>query len=153
MGIFDEFDFDDENFDPEIYKEYLKNIYESLTGESLTDEELNDMKISDGRSLFIEPLEKDLEGNYVNEYIDDNNMICDVEFEDTDYGIMVKENWRSEENSVEVNRMYAYDHRIISQFEKDRQIMVYENILQEFLDCEDYEEAAIVRDKLKELNS
>lgn len=144
-------EFGSDGIDPEKYKEYLKKMYKDLTGEELS-EDIEFMGIG-GKQDFLQDLSNEEEQEIFNDYIREQDMKLEIEFNEIDGIPMVEEIWTPDDKSMNIKRAYQYDHFVLSTLDIEIQKKIYDKKLGILVEKEEYEEAAEVRDILNDINS
>lgn len=84
-----------------------------------------------------------------NKIVKEFNLIPDFILSRDDDKIIINEIWSSPKNTVSVDRIYEFDTFFIDMVPEVIKKRVLEEVLQIYVNDENYEEAVIVRDMLK----
>ncbi|CAG7581372.1 MAG: hypothetical protein SLAVMIC_00809 [uncultured marine phage] len=144
--------FGENGLDPEKYKDYLKKIFNELTGQDIDDDYADDfMNLGNGK--YMQDLSNEEEQEIFNEFIKDRKMDLEISFIEEDDKLLIEELWHSEEYGINLKRMYHYDHITIAKLHEKIQRKIYDKILPQLVEEENFEEAALVRDILNDLDN
>ena len=139
--------FGENGMDPEKYKNYFKKIYRELTGQEIDE----DNEFLSGTGNYMQDLSSAEEMEIFNSFVEDRNMELDINFIDEFGTLLIEERWHSEEYGINLKRTYHYDHTVISKLNDKIKREIYEKMLPQVVEKEDFEEAVIIRDILSSL--
>lgn len=132
------------------YLDLLKDIYIDIHGESFDSDDIDEYGFDDSIK-FEQDLSSEEDSEIFKSYIKENDMKLNITFSEVDGLTMVNELWDCDEG-ITINRMYQYDHEVISSLDSYVQKEVYENMLMVVIESEEFEEAAKIRDLLKNIS-
>ncbi len=158
-------DFIDENgeIDYEKMREESFRMFEALTGRKIEDfidkdflnneqlfPSLDDNKIGMG---FVQDLDSEEGKKMFENLVKQHDLIKESKAVERGGDKYVEEIWSNKDNTVRVKRVYNLNENTSAMLSPEEQIDMYEQKLEECVEVEDYEEAAKLRDVIKELKS
>lgn len=81
--------------------------------------------------------------------IDKHNLTPEFEILEDEDGLLVTETWSSKDETFVANRYYYFDANCVDIIDDRIKTQILEHVLEIYVDAENYESAAIIRDILK----
>jgi len=133
----------------ENFQIFLDN-YDSIFDKTLNN--INDVgDFGEESGVFIQDLTNKESKDKFNKFIDENGMELTISFyKDVDIE-MIKEDWKNEDATININKVYEYDNLVLEVLDDFILKEIYSKKLDICINDEEYEEAAILRDKLNNL--
>lgn len=85
------------------------------------------------------------------EFVEENNLILELDIVNQFDTLMVEENWVSKDKTISLKRFYPYESEIISNINPNMKKKIYNLRLEQVLEEEKYEEAAQIRDIINKI--
>lgn len=133
-------EFDDLNDDQ---KKLIKSLFEMNN----TDDVNSDVKF-DKSGMFIHSLDSPEAARELQELIYEHNMKQHINFIDFYEGKLIEEIWTSENELIRVKRYYPFTYDNINMLPTNTRTNIYNTLLDQALEREDYELAAEIRDSI-----
>lgn len=141
-------------------KKKYKKMLEDLFNESLnSSKDLNNMDDFDQFDDFDFDLELDdnnlsekEQHDVFYEFVEENNLKLELDIINDYDTLMVEENWVSDNELISLRRFYPYEIDVISKLNSDMQKKIFNHRLEQTIDEEEYEEAAEIRDLIKNID-
>ena len=137
----------------EKFKNFLDN-YDDFLNKKMDIELPNfDFDDYDNKSLFIQDLDDEEASERFKDFTEDYDMDLYIEFYKEGDIDMVKEEWSNFDGTINITKVYEYNLETIDKLDSHTQLKIYELKLKESVENEEYENAALLRDKIEDLNS
>jgi hypothetical protein len=137
----------------EKFKNFLDN-YDDFLNKKMDIELPNfDFDDYDNKSLFIQDLDDEEASERFKDFTEDYDMDLYIEFYKEGGMDMVKEEWTNFDGTINITKVYEYNLETIEKLDSYTQLKIYELKLEESVEKEEYENAALLRDKIEDLNS
>jgi len=105
----------------------------------------------ENKSSFVQDLsDKDATERF-RKFIKDYDMELCIEFIIEDGADMVRETWTNFDGSINITKVYEYNNIVLDELSSDIQMKIYEQKLEISVEKEQFEEAALIRDRINNL--
>lgn len=124
----------------------LLNLLSKRLNTSLID---TNEQIKETKKEIMERSKKINSTSEFQEIIKSLNLICEYKAQEIHGSVMVVESWKNPDFPIfNLTRVYDYDSPLFFGIPKENRISLYEDILNQEVELENYERAAYLRDKI-----
>ena len=95
---------------------------------------------------------EDFSSNNFTNIIYEHNLKPDYFISREDEKIIINEIWSDDSSDIIANRIYEFDSFFTDLIPEEIKLDILNDVLEIYVEVENYEEAAIIRDQIKELN-